>query len=98
MSTVLRHATIYTGLEKIEDGDIRFGKTIEAVGPMSEYKAQGDDEVYYAGGKIIVPGFIDVHTHGGYGFDAMDGDPEQINEMVNQAVVTKELPASFVPQ
>ncbi|MBF7125192.1 N-acetylglucosamine-6-phosphate deacetylase [Pediococcus pentosaceus] len=95
MSTVLRHATIYTGLEKIEDGYIRFGKKIEAVGPMSEYKAQGDDQVFYAGEKIIVPGFIDVHTHGGYGFDAMDGDPDQINEMVNKAVVNEGVTSFF---
>ncbi|ARW27150.1 N-acetylglucosamine-6-phosphate deacetylase [Pediococcus acidilactici] len=58
MSTVLRHATIYTGLEKIEDGYIRFGKTIEAVGPMSEYKAQGDDEVYYAGARLLFQGSL----------------------------------------
>ena len=26
------------------------------------------------GNKRIVPGFIDVHTHGAYGFDTNDGD------------------------
>ena len=28
-----------------------------------------------------MPGFIDVHSHGGYGIDNMDADPEKINEM-----------------
>ena len=28
------------------------------------------------GNKRIVPGFIDVHTHGAYGFDTNDGEPE----------------------
>ncbi|AEV94622.1 N-acetylglucosamine-6-phosphate deacetylase [Pediococcus claussenii] len=95
MSTVLRHATIYTGLEKIEDGYIRFGKTIEAVGPMSEYKAQPEDDIHFVGEQIIVPGFIDVHTHGGYGFDAMDGDADQINEMVNDVVLNEGVTSIF---
>ncbi|MYV16221.1 N-acetylglucosamine-6-phosphate deacetylase [Furfurilactobacillus milii] len=86
MSTVLKHAIIYTGEEKIDDGYLRFGKTIEAVGPMSDYVAEPDDNVEFVTGKVIVPGFIDVHSHGGYSFDSMDGDPDQINEMVNDMV------------
>ncbi|KRK47990.1 N-acetylglucosamine-6-phosphate deacetylase [Secundilactobacillus kimchicus] len=86
MSTVLKHATIYTGEEVISDGYLRFGSQIEAVGPVSEYRAQPDDDVHFVSGKVVVPGFIDVHSHGGYGFDSMDGDPDQINEMVNDMV------------
>lgn len=73
MSKVIKHAVIYTGSEKIEDGYIRFDKQIEAVGRMSEYVCQSsDDEIVDVLGKTIVPGFIDVHSHGGYGFDTMD--------------------------
>lgn len=86
MSTVLKHATIYTGEEVINDGYVRFDKQIEEVGPVSEYRAQPGDDVQFVRGKVIVPGFIDVHSHGGYGFDSMDGDPDQINEMVNDMV------------
>lgn len=86
MSTVLKHATIYTGEDVITDGYLRFNEQIEAVGPMSEYRALPNDEVTFVNGKVIVPGFIDVHTHGGYSFDAMDGDADQINEMVNDMV------------
>ena len=28
------------------------------------------------GNKRILPGFIDVHTHGAYGFDTNDAQPE----------------------
>lgn len=86
MSTVLKHATIYTGEDVFTDGYLRFNEQIEAVGPMSEYRALPNDEVTFVSGKVIVPGFIDVHTHGGYSFDAMDGDADQINEMVKDMV------------
>lgn len=84
MSTVLKHATIYTGTEIISDGYIRFDQQIEAVGLASDYRAKVNDTLHFVRGKVIVPGFIDVHSHGGYGFDTMDGDPSQINEMVNK--------------
>ena len=44
MSKVIKHAVIYTGSEKIEDGYIRFDKQIEAVGRMSEYVCQSSDD------------------------------------------------------
>lgn len=30
---------------------------------------------------FIVPGFVDIHTHGAVGYDVMDGDPEGIIKM-----------------
>ncbi|PIO84021.1 N-acetylglucosamine-6-phosphate deacetylase [Loigolactobacillus backii] len=81
---VLKHATIYTGDDIIDDGFVRFDDKILAVGPMEEFKNYPGDEVIVATGKTIIPGFIDVHSHGGYGFDAMDGDPDQIDTMVQK--------------
>lgn len=86
MSIVLKHAQIYTGLEVIHDGYIRFDKQIEAIGPMSDYRAKAGDQVEFVSGKKIVPGFIDVHTHGGYGLDTMDGNADEINTMVNKMI------------
>lgn len=85
MSKVLIHATIYTGnqsLPVIEDGYIRFNKTIQAMGPMAEYQPAAGDEVEHVEQKIIVPGFIDTHTHGAYGFDTMDGNVDDLLKMV----------------
>jgi len=95
MSKVLKHAIIYTGLEKIDDGYIRFGKEIEAVGPMDDYVAEPDDDIEFVSGKTIVPGFIDVHSHGGYSFDSMDGNPAEINEMVNDMVAREGITSYF---
>ena len=95
MSTVIKHAVIYTGAEKISDGYIRFDQQIEDIGPVSQYQAKPNDkDVIDVAGKIIVPGFIDVHCHGGYSFDTMDADPQKINEMVN-AMVTEGVTTYF---
>ncbi|MEG2293322.1 MAG: N-acetylglucosamine-6-phosphate deacetylase [Carnobacterium sp.] len=83
MSTkVLKHATIYTGEEKIEDGFVRFDKEVLAVGEMKDFIDAPHEEIIDAHGKIIVPGFIDIHSHGGYGWDAMDGNADEIDAMV----------------
>ena len=50
---------------EVEDGKIT------AVGA---YNAKPVDVDY--GEKRIVPGFIDIHTHGAYGFDTNDAEPE----------------------
>ncbi|WP_304057903.1 N-acetylglucosamine-6-phosphate deacetylase [Levilactobacillus namurensis] len=86
MSIVLKHAKIYTGETVIPDGYIRFDQKIEAVGPVADFRPLPADQVHVVTGRTIVPGFIDVHSHGGYGYDSMDGDPDQINEMVNHMV------------
>ena len=42
---------------------IRDGK-IESVGPSDEIeKNVGDAEVVDAGGRVVMPGFVDAHTH-----------------------------------
>ncbi len=85
MSTVLTHATIYTGEEGqpvIHDGFIRFGQQIESLGSMRDFRPQDSDDIQRADRQVIVPGFIDVHTHGAYGFDTMDGRAEDIKQMV----------------
>lgn len=84
MGKVIIHAEVYTGETVIADGFVRFGKEISAVGNMSEYVAETDEEVIDASGSRLVPGFIDVHSHGGYGMDNMDGDADEINRMIGK--------------
>jgi N-acetylglucosamine-6-phosphate deacetylase len=40
-----------------------------------------EHEMFDARGAMVVPGFIDVHVHGGGGYDAMSGEPEQLAGM-----------------
>ncbi|WP_283584026.1 N-acetylglucosamine-6-phosphate deacetylase [Limosilactobacillus difficilis] len=82
MTTVFEHATIYTGTRVIRDGYLRFGEKVENVGPVADYFPRANEKVVDMRGKLLLPGFIDVHTHGGYSFDTMDGDAEELDKMV----------------
>lgn len=84
MSKVIINAEVYTGEEVIDSGFIRFDSEILAVGSMSEYEAENNEEVIDAAGEKVVPGFIDIHSHGGYGSDTMDADPDLISEMATK--------------
>lgn len=58
-------------LQGIEKGDIRIleDKIVEIGDNLI---ATGGEEVIDASGKIVTAGFVDIHTHGGYGSDFMD--------------------------
>lgn len=55
------------------------GKVISRIYGYGEKQA---DEDY--GDKRIVPGFIDVHTHGAYGFDTNDAEPEGLRDWMKR--------------
>lgn len=55
------------------------GEKITAVNPYG----QQDADVDY-GSRRIVPGFIDVHTHGAYGFDTNDAEAEGLRNWMKK--------------
>ncbi|MGE8204550.1 N-acetylglucosamine-6-phosphate deacetylase [Heyndrickxia sp. NPDC080065] len=76
---VIINANLYTGEENLPNGFLRFdGEKIVATGLMNDFEHQAGDEVFDMNGKIVIPGMIDVHIHGGYGVDVMDADPEKL--------------------
>ena len=46
---------------------------VEALLPSSAIKPRPGDMRHDAGGAYILPGFVDIHVHGGDGHDVMDG-------------------------
>jgi len=69
--------------------DIRFDARIAELGDFS--REQGLD----AGGLTLLPGLVDIHTHGAVGHDASDGDPAALPEMA--AFYAKNGVTSFLP-
>lgn len=49
------------------------------VGPPP--RRDGEAQIYDANGKMILPGFIDLHVHGGIGHESMDGDPDVLRKL-----------------
>jgi N-acetylglucosamine-6-phosphate deacetylase len=56
------------------------GRRIAGLGP-GEPPPVADGQTVDATGSWLVPGFIDLHVHGGDGADAMDADPESLYRM-----------------
>jgi N-acetylglucosamine-6-phosphate deacetylase len=71
--TVIAGPRIVTPDGVVDDGYLRIaGTEIAAVGT-----GLAGDDVETVGGAWIVPGFVDIHTHGGGGYTFTTGDPEQ---------------------
>ena len=62
---VLLDKVIDNGYVVVNDGLIK---------EIKKGKYQGNDDAFDAQGKILMPGFIDVHVHGSCGIDFMDAD------------------------
>lgn len=47
--------------------------------PSALYQGNNIDEIIDVKGSFLVPGFIDVHVHGGNGYDVMSGNKKDID-------------------
>lgn len=78
---VITHAYIEPVVgSPIADGYLRFGAVIEEMGPMEQYVPKDGEEVLDAGGKWLLPGFVDIHTHLGLFGDGVGFEAEDCNE------------------
>ena len=78
---VITHAYIEPVVGKtIADGYLRFGAAIEEMGPMEQYVPKAGEEVLDAGGKWLLPGFVEIHTHLGLFGDGVGFEAEDCNE------------------
>ena len=98
--TVIRNAHVISpGVELKQATIVIEGKRIVSV--SSKGSAARPDRfttVVDVGGQYVMPGFIDVHTHGALGYDFCDGDPKAIFEFAKaklQEGVTTFLPTTL---
>lgn len=74
--TLIRNGRVLTPFRCIENGYVVMEDShIREVG-SGEPGALGPHETVDAGGDYVSPGFIDIHTHGGGGYDYMDNTVE----------------------
>jgi N-acetylglucosamine-6-phosphate deacetylase len=86
MAGAIANARILTPDESIESGTVVFDDEgrISVVGAAAEPPAGA--EVTDARGLAVVPGFIDIHVHGGGGFSLSTSDPEEIQSYARWVV------------
>lgn len=82
MAYAIINGVIYTEDEIISNGYL----VIEAgkIRAIEKGSYDGDLEVLDAKGHHILPGFIDIHIHGGYGEDAMDASYDGLKHLAEQ--------------
>lgn len=74
-AVLIENARIMTTSGEWERGWLRWhGSQIVGMGPGNALD-DDDVEIIDASGLTLLPGFVDVHVHGGMGYDAMDADP-----------------------
>ncbi len=79
MTMVLRARRLLTPLQAIDDATLVIeGGRIVAVGRRDEVAAPAGAHQEDFGDAVLTPGYVDVHVHGGGGFDLMRGDAEAI--------------------
>ena len=92
---VLKNKIIYTGNGKIDNGYVRFNQRISEVDEMRNFVLQEDDEIIETDATYVIPGFVDVHSHGGYGKDSMDASADEIDWMVRQMAAKEGITTYF---
>ena len=78
--TVLKNGRYLTPRGGFDKGDIVLHGS-EIVSVSENYDAQSDDEVVDISDCLVIPGLIDIHTHGAIGYDVITTTPEQIGEL-----------------
>ena len=98
MKTLLKNARIIS-----VDCDLAGGSVLLENGKIARLYAPGDvlpaaDKVFELAGAMLMPGFIDVHTHGRSGYEFTDGVLEHLETMCKDKLsegVTSWLPTTL---
>ena len=87
---------IFTPLEVIEEGLLVIEDgVIRSVGSQRDSAPPPGARFVDMGARILAPGFVDIHVHGGGGRDVMEGTPEALETVARLAL--RHGTTSFVP-
>jgi N-acetylglucosamine-6-phosphate deacetylase len=81
-TTAIYASRILTPQEEVSDAVILVeASKIVAMGHRDEIQVPSDAIHYAAPGSTVVPGFVDVHIHGGGGHDVMEGTERALDKI-----------------
>ncbi|MCD6322442.1 MAG: N-acetylglucosamine-6-phosphate deacetylase [Clostridiales bacterium] len=92
---IIKNCRCFDGKEFLE-GFVNISITKGLIRDISSIDFEEDSETYDAEGKIVCPGFIDIHTHGIGGYDNSKLNEDEFNLMkglYNKAGTTKFYPS-----
>lgn len=70
---LFKNARIFIG-KTFVSGDIEFDRCVTRIGSL-------DGDGIDLGGRYVIPGMVDIHTHGAIGEDFSDGKPEGLKKL-----------------
>lgn len=98
MTYLIHNARILTETGIIEAGWLRTGNGVITAFDSGPPPTPSATNTIDAQGNILAPGFIDLHTHGGLGYEAMDASAESLVALAQfyaQHGVTSFLPTTW---
>lgn len=81
MKTLIKNAHIISPGVDIENGAVLVEDSKFAQVYVAGAELPAADETIDAGGKMLMPGFIDIHSHGAGGSDTCDGTVDALNKI-----------------
>ena len=97
MKKLIKNVNIILEDKVINNGSVVFSEENAEIEKVVSYKleAGAEMEVIDGQGGYLSPGMIDIHIHGGGGFDTMDASPEALNKI--SEVLAEHGVTSFLP-
>ena len=98
MDLVITASRLYTPLERVERPLVFVEDGLIAdIGSLESRETPSGVRLMDLGDACLVPGFIDIHIHGGAGHDVMEPDPgalPAVEQLLHQHGVTSYFPTT----
>jgi N-acetylglucosamine-6-phosphate deacetylase len=94
---LIKNVRYFDGKQIIEDSSVVVSNTkiVKIIYGKQNNESPDYDKVIDGKGRLLVPGFIDIHLHGCSGCDVMDGKVESIKKIAN--TLAENGTTSFLP-
>ncbi|MGN1059886.1 MAG: N-acetylglucosamine-6-phosphate deacetylase, partial [Clostridia bacterium] len=76
---IIKNANVITPKGILSETDLKISGS--RIGKIAK-NIDADSDVFDASGLFVCPGFVDIHTHGGYGCDFMDEEDSSFEKVL----------------